>query len=54
VVEHPLDAFHGLLEHEVRSIDLAEVDAALDAADGRTVRLTALCVLEALAGLAER
>ncbi|MTA25560.1 MAG: formimidoylglutamase, partial [Actinobacteria bacterium] len=39
---------------QVRSIDLAEVDAALDSADGRTVRLTALCVLEALAGLAER
>ncbi len=38
----------------VRSIDLTEVDATADAADGRTVRLTALCVLEALAGLAER
>ena len=38
----------------VKSIDLAEVDSALDSADGRTVRLTALCVLEALAGLAER
>jgi formiminoglutamase len=38
----------------VRSIDLAEVDAGLDSADGRTVRLTALCVLEALAGLVER
>lgn len=39
---------------KVRSIDLAEVDAGLDSADGRTVRLTALCVLEALAGLVER
>jgi arginase family enzyme len=39
---------------QVVSIDLAEVDAASDSADGRTVRLTALCVLEALAGLAER
>jgi formiminoglutamase len=39
---------------QVVTIDLAEVDAAADTADGRTVRLTALCVLEALAGLAER
>ncbi|MDO5051439.1 MAG: arginase family protein [Pseudoclavibacter sp.] len=38
----------------VRSIDVAEVDAGADAPDGRTVRLAALCVLEALAGLAER
>jgi formiminoglutamase len=57
----------GLSAHEMRqfargfarddrvvTIDLAEVDAAADTADGRTVRLTALCVLEALAGLAER
>jgi formiminoglutamase len=39
---------------QVVTIDLAEVDAAADTADGRTVRLTALCVLEALAGLGER
>ena len=38
----------------VRSVDLAEVDATADAEDGRTVRLTALCVLESLAGLAGR
>lgn len=38
----------------VRSIDLAEVDATADAPDGRTVRLTALCVLEAAAGIVER
>lgn len=38
----------------VRTIDLAEVDAAEDAPDGRTVRLTALVVLEALAGVLER
>lgn len=38
----------------VRTIDLAEVDAAEDTPDGRTVRLTALCVLEALTGLLER
>ena len=38
----------------VRSLDLAEVDATADAPDGRTVRLTALCVLEFAAGLAAR
>ncbi|MFF1879566.1 arginase family protein [Leifsonia sp. NPDC058230] len=38
----------------VRSLDLAEVDATADAPDGRTVRLTALCVLEAAAGVAQR
>ena len=38
----------------VESIDLVEVDASLDSRDGRTVRLVALCVLEAAAGLAER
>lgn len=41
-------------DDRVRTIDLAEVDAAMDTADGRTIRLTALCVLEALAGSAER
>jgi arginase family enzyme len=38
----------------VRTIDLAEVDAGEDTPDGRTVRLAALCVLEALAGVLER
>lgn len=38
----------------VVSADLVEVDATADDADGRTVRLTALCVLEMLAGLAAR
>ncbi|MFF7291645.1 arginase family protein [Microbacterium sp. NPDC008134] len=38
----------------VRGLDIAEVDATADAADGRTVRLAALTVLEAAAGLAER
>lgn len=38
----------------VTSIDLTELDAARDTADQRTVRLAALCVLEALAGLASR
>ena len=38
----------------VSSIDLTEVDASADAPDGQTIRLVALCVLEALAGLASR
>lgn len=38
----------------VRSIDIAEVDATADADDQRTVRLAALLVLEAAAGLAAR
>lgn len=38
----------------VVSIDLTEVDAALDAPDGRTVRLVALCVLEAIRGFVTR
>lgn len=38
----------------VAAIDLTELDATADAADGRTVRLAALCVLEALVGLAAR
>ncbi|MFP3466612.1 arginase family protein [Leifsonia sp. SIMBA_070] len=38
----------------VRSIDIAEVDATADTPDGRTVRLAALLVLEAAAGLAAR
>jgi formiminoglutamase len=38
----------------VRAVDITEVDAEADAADGRTVRLAALCVLEAAAGLVGR
>lgn len=38
----------------VRAIDIVEVDAKRDAADGRTVRLAALLLLEAAAGLAAR
>jgi formiminoglutamase len=38
----------------VESIDFVEVDASIDAPDGRTVRLVALCVLEVAAGLSER
>ena len=38
----------------VRGLDIAEVDATADAPDGRTVRLAALLVLEAAAGVARR
>ena len=38
----------------VRVIDLTEVDATADAADERTVRLAALCLLDAAAGRAVR
>jgi formiminoglutamase len=38
----------------VAGLDITEVDASADAADGRTVRLAALLVLEAAAGLAVR
>jgi formiminoglutamase len=38
----------------VVSIDLAEVDVSADTADQPTVRLMALCVLEAAAGLLQR
>ena len=34
----------------VRAFDFTEVDASADAQDGRTVRLVALCMLEAIAG----
>jgi formiminoglutamase len=38
----------------VKSIDVTEIDATADSADGRTVRLGALLVLEAAAGLLGR
>jgi formiminoglutamase len=38
----------------VRAIDITEVDPSIDSPDGRTVRLAALLVLEAAAGLAAR
>ena len=38
----------------VKSLDISEVDATADAPDGRTVRLSALVLLEAAAGLASR
>ena len=42
------------VDPRVRSADIVEVDATADAADGRTVRLAALCVLELLTGVAGR
>jgi len=47
-------AFHAAHSPRVRSIDITEIDAAADSADGRTVRLGALLVLEAACGLACR
>ncbi len=41
-------------DRRVKGIDIAEVDATADTPDGRTVRLAALLVLEAAAGLALR
>jgi formiminoglutamase len=41
-------------DKRVRAIDITEIDAAIDADDQRTVRLAALLVLEAAAGLASR
>jgi formiminoglutamase len=38
----------------VAAVDITEIDATADAPDGRTVRLAALLVLEAAAGLAMR
>jgi len=39
---------------QVQSVDIAEIDAMADSADGRTVRLGALTVLELASGLASR
>jgi formiminoglutamase len=47
-------AFFAGRDARVASMDIAEIDAVADAADGRTVRLGALCLLEATAGLALR
>lgn len=41
-------------DSRVRAIDITEIDALLDAPDQRTIRLAALLVLEAAAGLAGR
>jgi len=42
------------LDPRVAGIDVAEIDATIDAPDGRTVRLAALLVLEAAAAVASR
>ncbi len=47
-------AFLFARDPRVRVIDITEVDATVDANDGRTVRLAALLVMEAAAGLALR
>jgi formiminoglutamase len=44
-------AFFAARDPRVAAIDVTEVDATNDAADERTVRLAALCLLEAAAGL---
>lgn len=41
-------------DERVRALDITEVDATADTPDQRTVRLAALCVLEAAAGFASR
>ena len=41
-------------DSRVRAIDITEIDAALDTPDQRTIRLAALLVLEAAAGVAGR
>ena len=41
-------------DNRVRAIDITEIDASLDTEDQRTVRLAALLVLEAAAGVAKR
>lgn len=38
----------------VTSMDITEIDATIDSMDERTIRLGALCVLEAAAGVASR
>ena len=47
-------AFDFASDPRVRGIDITEIDASIDSDDGRTVRLAALLVLEAAAGLASR
>jgi arginase family enzyme len=39
---------------QVRSVDITEIDAMADSADGRTVRLGALTILELANGLVSR
>ncbi|MCX6440401.1 MAG: agmatinase family protein [Actinobacteria bacterium] len=47
-------AFLLAADKRVRAIDITEIDASIDSEDQRTVRLAALLVLEAAAGLASR
>ncbi len=47
-------AFLAGRDPRVKAIDVTEIDATTDAPDGRTVRLGALLVLEAAAGLTSR
>ncbi|MSW47977.1 MAG: formimidoylglutamase [Actinobacteria bacterium] len=47
-------AFLAGADSRVRAIDITEIDAALDTADQRTIRLGALLVLEAASGVASR
>ena len=47
-------AFFLAADKRVRAIDITEIDASIDTDDARTVRLAALLVLEAAAGLASR
>ena len=47
-------AFFLAVDKRVRAIDITEIDASIDTDDQRTVRLAALLVLEAAAGLASR
>lgn len=47
-------AYAAASDDRVRAIDLTEIDSTADTPDQRTVRLAALCVLEAAAGLASR
>lgn len=47
-------AFLAARSPRVRSLDICEIDASADSADGRTVRLGALLVLEAATGVALR
>jgi formiminoglutamase len=42
------------LNSKVKSMDFTEIDASIDSPDQRTVRLAALCVLEAAAGVVIR
>ena len=43
-------AFEAGRYSQVRSVDFTEIDASIDSADGRTVRLAALAILELAAG----